>query len=71
MLLFSGGLPAHGVFSGSGGLDLKCPQAKCFDLQGCTVVLVECKACTGQNVRSVPMQDLEDAVPILAAVSVL
>lgn len=71
MLLFSGGLPACGVFSDTGGLDLGCPRAKCFDSQGCTVVLVECKARTGQNVRNVPVQDLEGAVPILVAVSIL
>lgn len=65
MLLFCGGLPARGVFSGSGGLDLGRPQPKFFDLQGCTVVHVEYKAHTRQNVQSMPVQDLENAVPVL------
>lgn len=70
MLLFSRGLPARGVSSGSGGLDFGCPQAKRFDLQGCTVVVVEFKIRRAKCGRHA-CKDLQSAVPAPMAVSIL
>lgn len=55
--------------SGSGGFDFGCPQAKRFDLQGCTDV-VEYKTRRAKRGRQ-GCRDLQSAVPAPVAVSIL